>query len=68
MRLSAFACDWITIALIVVASSAVGVLIFAFGVAVRDVCLGAGLGVWKSNILALVACAPILAALYSIET
>jgi hypothetical protein len=56
-----------TIALILAASVAVGALIFTYGVAVRDVCLGAGIGPWGANLLALLACAPILAALYSIE-
>jgi hypothetical protein len=57
-----------TIVLIPLVSAAVGSAIFAYGVAVRDVCLGAGLGPAVANLLALLACTPILAALYSIDT
>jgi hypothetical protein len=53
--------------LIPLVSAAVGSAIFAYGLAVRDVCLGAGLGAATANLLALLACAPILAALYSID-
>jgi len=67
MRLPVFARDGLTVGLILAVSLAVGALIFAYGVAVRDVCLGAGLGALGSNILALVACFPILAALHSID-
>jgi hypothetical protein len=68
MRLSVPTRDGLAIALILIVSAGVGTLILAYGVAVRGICLDAGLGVGFSNLLAVAACAPILAALYSIET
>ena len=60
--------DWLNSTLILVVSIVVGAIIFAYGAAVRDVCLDAGLSPWSANALALLACSPILAALYSIDT
>lgn len=67
MQVSASAQEKITLGLTLVVSAAVGMAIFAYGLAVRDVCFGAGLGQASSNALALLACAPILAALYSFD-
>jgi len=61
--------DSIVAGLVVVVSIAVGATIFAYGAAVRDICIvDAGLGPAVSNAIAVVACSPILAALYSIDT
>ena len=57
-----------TIALIVMVSAVVGAVIFAYGLAVRDVCRDAGLDLSVSSALAVLACSPILAALYSIDS
>jgi hypothetical protein len=67
MQVSASAQQKITLSITLIVSAAVGLAIFAYGLAVRDVCLGAGLGPASSNALALLACAPILAALYSFD-
>jgi hypothetical protein len=55
------------VVLTLLASAAVGVVIFVYGAAVRDVCRDAGVNAALANLLAVFACAPILAALYSID-
>lgn len=65
--MSGAARDGIAIVLIIVVSTAVAAGIFAYGAAIRDICLDVGLSAESSNALALLACVPILAALYSID-
>jgi hypothetical protein len=57
-----------TVVLIIIVSAVVGSMIFGYGVAVLDVCLNAGLDQWSSSALSVLACAPILAALSSIDS
>jgi len=58
----------IVIALTLLVSVSVGVAIYLYGAAVRDVCTDAGISAGGANFLAVLACAPILAALYSFDT
>jgi len=67
MRPSAAMRDAVIAVLIVAVSAAVGAAILAYGIAVRDICLDAGFGKNLSDILAALACSPIIAALYSID-
>ena len=67
MQVSASTQEKITLGLTLVVSAAAGTAIFAYGLAVRDVCLHAGLGQAGSNAMALLACSPILAALHSFD-
>jgi hypothetical protein len=57
----------VTVLLILLVAALVGCTIYFYGVAVRDVCTGAGLGQTLANVVALLACSPVLAALYSID-
>jgi hypothetical protein len=59
--------DGVAVVAILLVSASISALIYGYGAAVRDICIDAGLSQASSGFFAVLACAPILAALYSID-